>query len=88
MADEEPEETAGAAPDDTAEAATMDTAETAPTDTVDAPEDVLDERATQRRPHGPGRGVAVYEQHGVAGVALGDMLDGPAPAWPQRVRKL
>jgi hypothetical protein len=30
----------------------------------------------------------VNEQYGVAGVALGDVLSAPAPASPQRVRKL
>jgi hypothetical protein len=54
----------------------------------DVPEAGLGERAAQRRPHGLSRGVAVYEQHGEAGVALGDILRAPAPAPPQRVRKL
>ena len=54
----------------------------------DVPEAGLGERAAQRCPHGLSRGVAVYEQHGEVGVALGDVLRAPAPASPQRVRKL
>jgi len=50
----------------------------------DAPEASLDERVTQRGPHGLGGGVAVYEQHRVAGVALGDIVDAPAHASSQR----
>jgi hypothetical protein len=54
----------------------------------DVPEAAPGERTAQRRPDGLTRGVAVYEQHGAAGVAPGDMLDAPALALPHRVRKL
>jgi len=50
----------------------------------DVPEAGLGERAMQRRPRALGRSVAVYRQHRVAGVALGEVPGGPAPASPQR----
>ena len=54
----------------------------------DVPEAAPGERTAQRRPDGITRGVAVYEQHGAEGVALGDILDAPALAPPQCMRKL